>query len=436
MTWNGTVSGQHDIVKQNPVGIAIVGAGAAGLMTAIQAARALRAQGAPSSLLLLDGRPTVGAKILMSGGTRCNVTHREVKPSDFEGGPRHFVKHVLEAFTPQATLRLFEEIGVKLVLEPGGKYFPATHSAKTVLEALLRETGRVGAALKKGVRITAIQKEGDLFCLKSRDGLDAVWARRVVLATGGLSYPATGSDGTGFEIARSFGHTVLKTFPALTPLLTRDPGWKSLSGVSLAAKLSFFSRGKKIRECQGPLLFTHFGFSGPAALDLSRHLAGAAQEDDPRVTASFLPEENEGSLQARFQSAQKACPKKLVKNLLTGEFSLPARFVEVFLEKIGLSGGPLIGNFSNEDKTQLVRSLLHYPLEAEGVFGYQKAEVTAGGVDLKEIKAATMESKLVNGLYFAGEILDVDGRIGGFNFQWAWSTGALAGRSAARSLLP
>ncbi|MBI2167645.1 MAG: NAD(P)/FAD-dependent oxidoreductase [Candidatus Omnitrophica bacterium] len=422
-------------MKENPVGIVIVGAGAAGLMTAIQAARALRARGVPGSLLLLDGRPTVGAKILMSGGTRCNVTHREVKPSDFEGGPRHFVKHVLEAFTPQATLRLFEEIGVKLVLEPGGKYFPATHSAKTVLEALLKETDRVGVGLKKRVRITAVQKEGDLFCLKSSDDLDTVWARRVVLTTGGLSYPATGSDGAGFGIARSFGHTILKTFPALTPLLTKDPGWKNLSGVSLAARLSFFRRGKKVRECPGPLLFTHFGFSGPAALDISRHLAGAAQGDGPRITASFLPKESEGSLQVRLQSAQQAYSKKLVKNLLTGEFSLPARFVEVFLEKIGLDGGLRIGNFSSEDKKRLIRSLLHYPLEAEGVFGYSKAEVTAGGVDLKEIKAATMESKLVNGLYFAGEILDVDGRIGGFNFQWAWSTGALAGRSAARSLL-
>lgn len=423
-------------MKENPVSLAIVGAGAAGLMTAIEAGRAARSRGAPCSILLLDGRPVIGAKILMSGGTRCNVTHQEVKPSDFEGGPSHFVKHVLDAFTPEATRRRFEEIGVKLVLEPGGKYFPATHSAKTVLEALLKETERVGVVLKKGVRMTAIQKEGDLFYLRSSDGLNTIRARRVVLTTGGLSYPATGSDGTGYGMAQSFGHTVLKTFPALTPLLAKDAGWKSLSGISLAAKLSFFRKGKKIRERRGPLLFTHFGFSGPAALDISRHWAGAAPKDDPQIAASFLPEEDHELLEARFQRAQKAPSKKLVKNLLVEEFSLPARFVEVFLEKIGVSGNQPVENLSKENKRRLTRRLLHCPLEIEGVFGYQKAEVTAGGVDLKEIKAATMESKLVNGLYFAGEILDVDGRIGGFNFQWAWSTGALAGRSAARSLLP
>lgn len=423
-------------MEESPVSIAIVGAGAAGLMTAIWAGRTVRAHRSSLSILLLDSRPAIGAKILMSGGTRCNVTHQEVKPSDFQGGPGHFTKHVFEALTPQETIRFFEEIGVKAVLEPGGKYFPATHSAKTVLEALLKETDRVGIALKKGVRIAAVKKEGNLFHLRSSDGTYAVRARKVVLAPGGLSYPTTGSDGTGYGIAESFGHTILKTFPALTPLLTNDPDWKSLSGVSLAAKLSFFRNGKKVRECRGPFLFTHFGFSGPAALDLSRHLASAAREDHPEIIASFLPEEDEGSLKARFQSVRKTSPKKLVKNLLVEEFSLPARFVEAFLKKIGASGAPPVENVSNENQKRLIRSLLHYPLEVGGVFGYKKAEVTAGGVDLKEIKAATMESKLVNGLYFAGEILDVDGRIGGFNFQWAWSTGAVAGQSAARSLLP
>ncbi len=404
-------------------------------MTAIEAGRTARAHRSSLSILLLDSRPVIGAKILMSGGTRCNVTNQEVKPSDFQGGPGHFTKHVFEAFTPQETIRFFEEIGVKVVLEPGGKYFPATHSAKTVLEALIKETDRVGIALKKGVRIAAVKKEGNLFHLRSSDGTYTVWARKVVLTSGGLSYPTTGSDGTGYGIAESFGHTILKTFPALTPLLTNDPNWKSLSGVALAAKLSFFRKGKKVRECRGSFLFTHFGFSGPAALDISRHLASAAREDNPEIIASFLPDEDEGSLKAVFQSVQETSPKKLVNNLLAEELSLPARFVEALLKKIGASGAQPIENFSNENQKRLTRSLLHYPLEAASVFGYKKAEVTAGGVDLKEIKASTMESKLVNGLYFAGEILDVDGRIGGFNFQWAWSTGAVAGRSAARSLI-
>lgn len=420
-------------MKENTVSLAVVGAGAAGLVTAIWAARTARSSHAPIEVLLLDSRPSVGAKILMSGGTRCNVTNREVKPSDFQGGPRHFIKHVLEAFTPQATLRFFEEIGVKLVLEPGGKYFPATHSAKTVLEALLNEAERAGVVLKKGVRITEIKKENGFFHLKSSDTAYTVSARKVVLTTGGLSYPGTGSDGTGYAIAKSLGHNMVSTFPALTPLLTRDADWKSLSGISVHAALSLFQKGKKVCEYRDSLLFTHFGFSGPAALNISRHFAASAKGENPEIYAGFLPTNSEESFQAELRNAQRKSPKKLVKNFLIETFSLPARLAETFLNKTTLSR-PSLERLSNENRRKLTQLLFHFPLEVSGVFGYKKAEVTAGGVDLKEIEVKTMESKLVSGLYFAGEILDADGRIGGFNFQWAWSTGAVAGRSAAQSL--
>lgn len=384
--------------------IVVVGAGAAGLMAAIGAARTLR-QKSPLEIVLLDARPQIGAKILMSGGTRCNVTNREVVPADFQGGARHFIKHALEAFPPEQTRKFFNEIGVELVLEPTGKYFPVTHSAQTVLSALVKEAERTGVVLKTGVRITEIKKMGDLFHLRNSDGSFHTSARKVILTTGGLSYPSTGSDGTGYAIARNLGHTIVDTFPALTPLLTNDSDWSALSGVSLEAKLSFFKNGKKEAESLGSFLFTHFGFSGPAALDISRHFAAAKPEENPKIVANFIPQESEAALEK-------------IK-----EFPLPKRFMETFTKKIGTG-----------KKKTLVHMLLNYPLEITGVFGYKKAEVTAGGVDLREIKVQTMESKLTSGLYFAGEILDVDGRIGGFNFQWAWSTGAVAGRSAAQSL--
>ncbi|MBI3999694.1 MAG: NAD(P)/FAD-dependent oxidoreductase [Candidatus Omnitrophica bacterium] len=417
-----------------PVDIAIIGAGAAGLMTAIWAGRTAQARQASIQILLLDTREKIGAKILMSGGTRCNVTNQKVKPSDFQGGPSHFVKHILEAFTPQKTIRFFKEIGVELILEPSGKYFPATHSAQTVLDVLMKEAKRVGITLERGVRITEITKAEGLFHLKSADGAYQISARKVVLTTGGLSYPTTGSDGTGYEIAKSFGHMVVNTFPALTPLLTNDNDWKNLSGVSLEAKLSFFKNGKKECDYYGSFLFTHFGFSGPAALDISRHFASAAQNENVQIIASFLPHFTEKSLKIAFGAGQKKNPGKLAKTFLAEEFSLPERFAKTFVRKIGVSETDSIGKCSGENCKKLIRLLLNYPLEITGVFGYKKAEVTAGGVDLKEVKVQTMESKLADGLFFAGEILDVDGRIGGFNFQWAWSTGAAAGRSAAWSL--
>lgn len=411
--------------------IAIVGAGAAGLMTAIAAAGE---KGPARSVLLLDSRRKIGAKILMSGGTRCNVTNVKVTPTDFEGGPKHIVKHVLEAFTPDETIKFFEGIGVHLVLEPTGKYFPTTHSGKTVLEALVKEAEERGVRLETEARVTRVRKEGDHFILSGRDG--EIAARRVILTTGGLSYPETGSDGTGFHIAKSFGHSIVQTTPALTPLTTEDAGWKSLSGVALEVRLSYFEQGRKKAQREGSFLYTHFGFSGPAALDISRYFAGCEKAHSPRIHVSFTPKETEESLGKRFATFQKDHPHKMVKSFLIEEFHLPDSFVEVFLRKIKMDPKSPVGKCPRAWSGQLVHSLLNYPLEVTGVVGYKKAEVTAGGVDLKEIKYSTMESRLVPGLYLAGEVLDVDGRIGGFNFQWSWSSGALAGRSAARSLAP
>lgn len=433
------------------VDLAIIGAGAAGLTAAIAAAREAGRNNKRLEILLLDSKRKVGAKILMSGGTRCNVTNESVRPSDFEGGATHFVKHVLEAFTPALTVDFFKEIGVELVLEPTGKYFPATHSAQTVLDALLNEANRLGIKLIAGVRIVDIQKtgpgsprsdgafcsrsrDGDVFELKSGDPAFCVTAKKVVITTGGLSHPGTGSDGSGYLIAQKFGHSMIQTFPALTPLLTEDSDWKSLSGVSLDAELSFYQKGKKEHSRKGSFLFTHFGFSGPAALDISRYFASAKKEDKPEIKANFLPHEDEVSFQSKFDLIRQKNAGKLIKNFLSQEFLLPGRFSEIFLTKIGIDGSMPIGKCSKEKLRLLVQSLFYYPLEVTGVYGYQKAEVTAGGIDLREIKVQTMESKLVTGLYFAGEILNVDGRIGGFNFQWAWSTGTIAGRSAARSL--
>lgn len=366
----------------------MVGAGAAGLMAAITAARH-QSDGAPVSLF--DSRQKIGAKILISGGTRCNVTNRKVTAEDYQGGPRHFIRHVFEAFTPVDTIRFFKSIGVELVLEPTGKYFPVTHSGKTVLEALMREAENAGVRLVTGRRIVGIEGKKGAFRLSLEDG--TLEAQRVILCTGGLSLPETGSDGMGLRIAEKLGHTLVRTAPALTPLLSEDKDWAALSGLTLEdVRLDFYSQGKKKASARGGFLFTHFGFSGPAALDISRHFALTVPLHGPRIEADFLPAGDERRLPKRFyETLKKKCGKDLAKRLH------------------------------------------RYPLEVTGVYGYKKAEVTAGGVDLREVSVATMESKKVPGLYFAGEILDVDGRIGGFNFQWSWSSGAVAGKAAAKS---
>jgi predicted Rossmann fold flavoprotein len=419
---------------ERPIDIAIVGAGAAGLTAAIWAGRTARAEGMPLRIVLLDTRPKIGAKILMSGGTRCNVTNKEVRPSDYQGGPQHFIRHLLKAFRPSETLDFFKEIGVELILEPTGKYFPATHKAQTVLNALINEVRCVGVERRERVRIVSVERGDKVFSLLQEQG-PALSARKVVLATGGLSYPGTGSDGSGYTFAKHLGHTVNPTFPALTPLLTNDADWKSLSGIALEVRLSFYKSGRKQCSCRDALLMTHFGFSGPAALDISRHYASTPKTENPRVHARFLPDHDETTLKATLEDLRRRNQKKHIKNILAGEFSLPQRLVTVLMKKMGMNQDETIGACSAEGRRRVMSVLLDYPLEIAGVFGYTKAEVTAGGVDLSEVRVQTMESKKAEGLYFAGEILDVDGRIGGFNFQWAWSSGAVAGRAAAKSLL-
>lgn len=400
-------------------------------MASIQAAKSGR-----GLVHLYDSRKKIGAKILISGGTRCNVTNVAVKVSDYFGGAKHFIRHVFEAFTPAETIHFFKELGVELVLEPTGKYFPVTGSGRTVLDALLGEAERAGVVLETPFRVRKARPRDDHFECTGVTGEDhgketVFRARRLILCTGGLSLPETGSDGAGLEIARSLGHTIVPTAPALTPLTTQDGLWPSLSGVSLETRLDFYLKGKKTAEARGAFLFTHNGFSGPAALDISRHYTVADAGDGPMIKASFLPRLNEEILRNSLKSIADT-PGDIFR-FMADRHALPRRFAETLIEKCGWTGRKRL---PVGWRSKFVQSLLNYPLEVSGVIGYKKAEVTAGGVFLNEVHVATMGSKKVKGLYFAGEILDVDGRIGGFNFQWSWSTGAIAGRSAMKSLSP
>lgn len=410
--------------------LAVIGAGAAGLSAAIWAARS---GAAPGRVRLYDARPKIGAKILISGGTRCNVTNVAVRPSDYCGGAPHFVKHVLAAFTPERTREFFSGLGVDLVLEPTGKYFPSTHKARTVLEALCRECDRLGVELITGRRITGVRPLERGFALDDAEGRLA-HAERVVLATGGLSLPETGSDGTGLRIARELGHTLVPTIPALTPLTTAEPFWKGLAGITLNVQLSLYVRGRKAHEVSGSFLFTHEGFSGPAAMDLSRHYLRAQADGPTEVRARFLPGVDERTLIEVLRMGREREGVRSVRHYLSSGYGLPQQLVEALCQLSGLSRDQRLKDVTTDQRKALVKNLLDRALDVDGTLGYRKAEVTAGGVDLTEVRAATLESKKVPGLHFAGEILDVDGRIGGFNFQWAWSSGHVAGRSCAEAL--
>lgn len=398
--------------------VIIIGAGPAGLMAAIPCAESgLRT-------LILDSQPTIGAKLLISGGGRCNVTNVEVTENDYQSGAPRTVRNILRAFPPERTLTFFKEIGVEMVVEEGTKYFPREQSAKFLLQALLQLVCRVGVIIQTGKKVKAVSKDDQTFHV-SGEGFEYT-ARTLVIATGGLSYPGTGSDGSGYALAKAFGHKITSTTPALTPLMSDDPDWTGLAGITLPVKLSMVADGKKTAQSEGALLFTHTGFSGPAVLDISGPwLRTEAKEKS--LAVNFLPDRRESDLPGEWTRWNAEYPDRGWKRLLTRY--VPERLAEVLLKKAGVDPQSRFDQISRVERESLIRLLFNFPLHVSGAFGYEKAEVTSGGVDLEKVDSKTLESTVCPRLFFAGEVLDVDGRIGGFNFQWAWASGTVVGRT-------
>src|SRR5262245_274795 len=411
--------------------VAIVGAGAAGLATAIFTRRFN-----PScSVVILDGARTLGAKILVSGGSRCNVTNASVAERDFWGGPSAIVRRVLRAFTVADTVAFFREIGVALHEEAGGKLFPDTNRARDVLDALLRETRRVGVVVAAGTRVTDVARapDGNRFRVVTGDG--DLTAQHVVLATGGRALPKSGSDGAGYELARRAGHTIVETTPALVPLVlaASDAVHDAVSGVAHDVELALRVDGALAIRLTGALLWTHFGISGPVVLNASRHvLRGQLEGRAVALFANVCPGSGFDAVDEAWQQAARRAPKSSVQTTLAT--LVPASVAAAFLRQLAIDGGCALAHFPRADRRRLVRALVEWPLPVIGSRGYTYAEATAGGVALTEIDAGTMASRACQGLSLVGEILDVDGRIGGFNFQWAWSSGFVAGRALARAV--
>lgn len=408
--------------------VVIVGAGAAGLATAIFAKRANPAV----RLSVLDGARQPGAKILVSGGSRCNVTNTVVTAADFNGGSPAIVRRVLRALPVPATIEFFASLGVRLREEPNGKLFPESGRSREVLAALLAELGRVGATLRANTRVLDVARTADGFVVTTPAG--EIRAEAVVLATGGLSLPKTGSDGWGYAAARRLGHAIVPTTPALAPLVL-DPGpptsiHRPLSGVSQPAALDVLVDGATIARLPGALLWTHFGLSGPAALDASRHWLRATL-DGGRVelTASFCPDRTFESVDRRWTDLARTRPRASLTTI-AADF-VPASVASALIGALDLAGDRTLATLRRDDRRRVVHALTAWPLAVTGSRGYAFAEVTAGGVPLEEIRPATMESRIVPGLYFVGEILDVDGRLGGFNFQWAWASARVAAEALA-----
>lgn len=414
----------------NQPDVVIVGGGAAGLAASIFTARA-----APHlRIAIIDGASKLGAKILVSGGGRCNVTNRVVTSADYWGGSGNVVRRVLASLPVMDTTRFFSEIGVTLHEEENGKLFPNSNKARTVVDALIREATRLGVEIHCGRRVSAIERPDanpSAAKFRLRAGDDWVVARVVVLATGGLSLPKTGSDGSGYGLARALGHSIAPTFPGLAPLLLDGDFHTALSGVACDVELIATVTGQKSMRFRGPLLWTHFGVSGPVVLNVSRHWSRArAHQESVSVHTNFFPTFDHTALERSWVESAASNPRQHIDALLS--HSLPARLSHALLARCGVAPSTPIGNLSRDRRHALAQHLTHWPLPIRDSRGYGYAEVTAGGVPLSEIDPATLQSRVQPGLFFVGEILDVDGRLGGFNFQWAWSSAFTTAKGIAR----
>lgn len=435
--------------------VVVVGAGAAGIFAALAARGVLAEDGrvvdppadAPR-VVLADGQRQPGRKILIAGGGRCNVTNARVTEHDFSTSTPRLVRNALRAFGVDATIATFGALGVRLREEPLGKLFPTTDRARDVLDALLRAVGTAGVETRFGAPVERVAPRDD-----HRWQVDDLDAGRVVVATGGRSVPKTGSTGFGLDLAAGLGHDLVPPVPALAPL--SGQAGADLAGLTVPAIVRVVGHGdgREHRRAAGSLLVTHRGVTGPAALDVSEAveratLAGkrvrvvadvwtladpagpfADHLDAPKLPGTCLadppPASAPGELDAHLQDLASNDPRTTVGAALGAR--LPKRLVAA---AAGDDAGTQLGQLPKARRRTIATTVTAWDLRVTGTAGYAKAEVTAGGVRLDECDRHTLESRMAPGLHWCGEVCDVTGRLGGFNFQWAWTSGVLAGRGA------
>ena len=405
--------------------VAVIGGGAAGMMAAIKAAE----NGAEVTLIERNDRP--GKKLRITGKGRCNVTNAcDTKEflNHVPTNPR-FLYSALSCFSTEDTVAFFEEAGVPLKVERGRRVFPVSDRAEDIVNALVKRVKAAGVKIVTG-RVDGIEARDGAVC-GCRIGQRLIEADAVIIATGGRSYPGTGSDGDGYRLAGELGHNVTPLIPSLVPLTSKSKICPSLQGLSLrnvALKVTDTTTGKTAYEDFGEMMFTHFGMTGPMILSASAHLSElSAGRYEAHI--DLKPALDEKTLDARILSDFAKYANKDFINALSD--LLPAKLIPVVVGLTGIDERKKVNSVTKEERGVLVRTVKDLRIRIDGFRPIAEAIVTKGGIDVKQIDPKTMESKLVSGLYFAGEVIDVDAYTGGYNLQIAFATGALSGQSAA-----
>ena len=403
--------------------IAVIGGGAAGMMAAGTAVMS------GAEVTIFESTDRLGKKLAITGKGRCNVTNNCTREEFLENvtkNPR-FLYAALSAFSTEDTMTLFESMGVPLKTERGRRVFPVSEKAIDIVNALRNYSSGANVVYKK---VSAIKKNEDTFVVTA--GNKEYTFDKVIIATGGKSYPLTGSDGSGFGLAMKLGHSVTEIIPSLIPIVSHSPLCREMQGLSLRnIKISIKDEAEKVLYSDfGEMLFAHFGVTGPVILSASAHLR-SYDIKTLKLCIDLKPALDEKTLDARLLSDfTKKANKDLINSL--GDL-LPSKMIEPFITYCGLDGRKKVNSITKEERRAVLNALKSFEIPLDGYRPIEEAIVTSGGVEVKEITPKTMESRIVPGLYFSGEVIDVDAYTGGYNLQIAFSTGYLAGKSAAES---
>lgn len=406
--------------------VIVIGGGASGMMAAIHAARA------GAKVTILEHTDRVGKKILSTGNGKCNMTNLYQSEECYRSRNRQFPFRVIERYPVKDTLEFFEGLGI-LVKNKNGYIYPNSEQASSVLDVLRMEVERLRIQVICGCEVSEIRVEnGRGFAVKTSCGVFD--GERLILATGSKAAPGTGSDGSGYELARSLGHTVITPLPALVQLRCQEKHYKQLAGIRTEARLTLYVDGKETDVQTGELQLTDYGISGIPTFQLSRYASIALYEalfEKRKVTVriDFLPQQTVEETKTYLESRRRRMGEKTAEEWMTG--LLNKKLSGVLLKLSGISLGERMADVDNRRWSALLKQIKEYETVVTASNPYENAQICCGGVDTREVWPDTLESRLVPGLYLVGELLDVDGICGGYNLQWAWSSGALAGMDAA-----
>ena len=405
--------------------VIIIGGGASGLVAGIVAARR------GCQVIILERLNRVGKKILVTGNGRCNMTNTALDKIYYHSNSKVDVESVINRFGYEETKTFFSELGIMPLIE-GKKVYPLSEQATSIVDVLRMELERLGVPIIPDTKVVQIKEKKGHWLLTAEDGR-CFEARKVIVATGGMTNTSFGCDGLGYELLKNVGHTLQKPFPILVHLISTTPYCKMMKGTKIKANASIFVEDQQIRMEYGEVLFTEDGLSGPPIFQVSRVASQASLEKKKaQVKLDLFPTHNEDELVSMLYERIAAHPERTIENLLLGVVN--KRVIIPLLKAANINSiHRTIENLDYEEIMSLVATMKGFTFEIEGTRGYKFAQVTAGGISADEIDFKTMASLKANNLYITGEVMDVDGDCGGYNLQWAWATGYIAGESVSRN---